>query len=42
MDDFLQKKDEKIKKMREEQALKEVEGCAFSPNIYTRKSGQET
>ena len=28
--------------MREEKALKEVEGCIFTPNIYTRKAGQET
>jgi hypothetical protein len=42
MDDFLARKDEKLKKLREEQALKELEGCAFSPNLATRRSGQDT
>ena len=39
MDDFLQKKEDKLKHMRDEKAKKEVEGCIFAPKIYTRKAG---
>jgi len=38
MDDFVQRKEEKIRRMREEKAMKEVENCVFSPTIYTRKT----
>ena len=41
MDDFVTKKNEKIKQMRDEKAKKEIENCQFAPNIYTRKQGVE-
>jgi hypothetical protein len=42
MEDFLLKKEEKLRKMREEKAQKEVEGCVFSPKLQTRKAGEIT
>lgn len=38
MDDFLKRKEEKLKKLREEKAQKEVHECVFSPTIHTRKA----
>jgi len=40
MEELVQKKNEKIKIMREEKAKKEIENCQFAPNIYTRKQGE--
>lgn len=40
MGDFIQKKEDKLKQMRDEKALKEVEGITFAPKIYTRKAGE--
>lgn len=37
MDEFMQKKEDKLRKMREEKAQKEVENCVFSPQLATRK-----
>jgi hypothetical protein len=40
MEEFVQKRNDKIKLMREEKAKKEIENCQFAPNIYTRKHGE--
>lgn len=42
MDDFIQRKNEKLKALREEKARKELEGCQFAPNIYTRRHNGDT
>jgi hypothetical protein len=42
MEDFLLRKDFKLRALREEKARQEVAGCVFSPNIYTRKAGEHT
>ena len=42
MEDFLLKKDHKLRALRELKAREEVEGCVFTPNIYTRKAGDST
>ena len=42
MEDFLQKKDEKLRILREEKALLEVEECVFAPIIVSRKAGDNT
>ena len=34
------KKKNKIERLREEKEIAEVEGCTFTPEIYTRKRGQ--
>jgi len=41
MDDFVVRKNEKLKMLRDEKAHKEVEGCVFKPTIYTRRCGKE-
>jgi hypothetical protein len=40
MEEFLLRKEEKIKRLREEKDQKEVEGCVFSPKLETRKPGE--
>jgi hypothetical protein len=40
IDDFVSRKEEKLKIMLEQKALKELEGCQFAPNIYTRRQHQ--
>jgi hypothetical protein len=37
MEDFLFRKEAKLRAMREAKEMKELEGCQFAPNIYTRK-----
>ncbi len=37
MEDFLSKKDEKLKKLREIKAREEVLECNFTPQLFTRK-----
>jgi hypothetical protein len=41
MEDFLYKKEAKLRAMREAKEAKELEGCQFAPNIYTRKREPE-
>ena len=36
---FNMKKENKIERLREEKEIAEVEGCTFTPEIYTRKRG---
>ena len=38
---FNMKKENKIERLREEKEIAEVEGCTFTPEIYTRKRGQK-
>lgn len=40
MEDFLLKKEEKLRKLKEEKDQKEIEGCVFSPKLETRKAGE--
>lgn len=40
MEEFLLKKEEKLRRLKEEKELKEIEGCVFSPKLETRKAGE--
>lgn len=39
---FNQKKEIKVEKLREEKARDEVKDCTFTPELMTRKRGQQS
>jgi hypothetical protein len=41
MEDFLYRKEAKLRALREAKEAKELEGCQFAPKIYTRKQGDQ-